>query len=74
MNMFLSEMQEKDVISLVNGQCYGHIVDAQVDNKGQIISFIAVDKNIFRKIKNTEITFTYSNINKIGKDVILIDV
>lgn len=74
MNIFLSELQEKDVISIKDGQCYGHIVDVQINDAGSIISFVAENRNIFKKLKNNEITFSYKDIEKIGKDVILINV
>ncbi len=75
MNVFLSEMQEKEVISIVTGLNYGHIVDVQLDKEGNIISFIAENKKIFRKtFEKDEIKFKFSEIEKIGKDVILVRV
>lgn len=75
MNIFLSEMQDKQIISIATGLNYGKIVDVQIDNNGSIISFIAENHKIFKKsFKNEEITFKYSDIEKIGKDVILVKV
>ena len=75
MNVFLSEMQEKEIISIVTGLNYGHIVDVQLDHEGNIISFIAENKKIFRKsFEKDEIRFKFSEIEKIGKDVILVRV
>lgn len=74
-NMFLSELQEKEVISIETGLNYGHIVDAEIDSSGKIISFIVENKKFFRKpLTNNEINFTYDDIEKIGKDVILVKV
>ncbi len=74
-NIFLSDLQEKDIISIETGLNYGHIVDAKLSNDGKIISFVAESKKIFRKpLINNEITFTYDDIVKVGKDVILVKV
>ncbi|MBQ6841039.1 MAG: YlmC/YmxH family sporulation protein [Bacilli bacterium] len=75
MNVFLSEMQEKEIISIATGLNYGHIVDVQLDSQGNIVSFIAENKKIFRKsLDKDEIRFKFSEIEKIGKDVILVRV
>lgn len=74
MNIFLSELQEKNVISIVNGLNYGHIVDVEIDSNGNITNFIVENRKIFNTFKKTEINFKYSDIEKIGKDVILIRV
>ena len=75
MNVFLSEMQEKEIISIVTGLNYGHIIDVELDSAGNIISFIAQNKKIFKKnFEKDEIRFKYSEIEKIGKDVILVRV
>jgi YlmC/YmxH family sporulation protein len=74
MNIFLSELQEKNVISIVNGLNYGHIVDIEIDSNGNITNFIVENRKIFNTFKKTEINFKYSDIEKIGKDVILIRV
>ena len=74
-SMFLSEMQEKEVISIETGLNYGHIVDCEINSDGKIISFTCESKKIFRKpLTNNEVIFTYSYIVKIGKDVILVKV
>ncbi len=75
MNIFLSEMQEKQIISMVTGMSYGKIIDVEIDNNGSIISFVAENPKFFKRtFKNEEITFKYTDIEKIGKDVILVKV
>lgn len=75
MNIFLSEMQQKQIISIVTGMSYGQIVDVEIDSNGSIISFVAENRKLFKKtFKNEEITFKYTDIEKIGKDVILVKV
>ena len=74
-SMFLSEMQEKEIISIETGLNYGHIVDCEINEEGKIISFVAENRKIFKKpLSNNEVTFTYLDIVKVGKDVILVNV
>ena len=71
--MYLSELQNKDIISVNTGVNLGRIVDAEVDSSGKVISLVAENKKLFRKVlKNSEFTFTFSDITKIGTDCILV--
>ena len=75
MNMYLSELQDKDIISIKTGLNYGHVIDIEINSNGEIISFIVENRKLFqRSFKKEEITFKYSDIEKIGKDVILVRV
>ncbi len=72
--MYLSELQNKDIISVNTGINLGRIVDAKVDEAGKVINLVAENKKLFRKVlKNTEISFTFSDITKIGTDCILVN-
>lgn len=72
--MYLSELQNKDIISVKTGANMGRIVDVEVNSEGKIISFIAEERKIFRKVlKNSEISFSFGDITKIGADVILVN-
>ena len=72
--MYLSELQNKDIISVNTGVNLGRIVDAKVDNAGNILNLVAENKKLFRKVlKNSEIIFTFSDITKIGADCILVN-
>lgn len=72
--MYLSELQNKDIISINTGVNLGRIVDVEVNSEGRIVSFIAEDKKFFRKvIKNTEFNFNFNDIKKIGADCILVN-
>lgn len=74
-NIYLSEMQSKDVISIDTGESLGRIVDVLVSEDGTIINFIAESKKIFKRpLKDSTFTFSYENIERIGKDVILVRV
>ena len=75
MNMYLSELQDKDIISMKTGLNYGHVIDIEIGDNGQIISFVVENRKLFqRNYKKEEVTFKYSDIEKIGKDVILVRV
>ena len=72
--MYLSELQNKDSISVNTGVNLGRIVDAEVNSEGRVISLVAENKKLFRKmLKNTEFSFTFSDITKIGSDCILVN-
>lgn len=72
--MYLSELQNKDIISVNTGVNLGRIVDAEVNSEGRVISLVAENKKLFIKmLKNTEFSFTFSDITKIGSDCILVN-
>ena len=71
--MYLSELQNKDIISVNTGANLGRIVDAEVNSEGKVISLVAENKKIFRKmLKNSEFSFSFADITKIGADCILV--
>ena len=75
MNIFLSELQEKEIISIATGLNYGRVIDVEIDKDGNIISFLAEDKKVFKRgLSKESISFKFSDIEKIGKDVILVNV
>ena len=47
--MYLSELQNKDIISVKTGINLGRIIDAEVDMNGHIINIVAENKKIFRR-------------------------
>lgn len=74
-NMYISEMQNKEIISMVSGQSFGHIVDVEISSEGNIVSFVAESKKLLRKpFHGGEINFSFQDIEKVGKDVILVRV
>ena len=73
--MDLSDIQAKEIVSIVDGRKLGRVVDVHIDIKqGQIHYFIAEEKHFFKRIfgRETETKFTFDNIEKIGEDVILV--
>jgi len=73
--MRLSDLQTKMVVNTNNGKHLGVIVDAEINEQGQINYFSVMTKHFFRIfVKNSEeYSVTVSQIVKIGEDVILVD-
>lgn len=71
--LYISELQSKAVISIESGINYGHIVDVEIKPDGTVVGFICQSRNILKKnFKNGEVSFKFGDIEKIGKDVILV--
>ena len=72
--MKMSELQDKDVINTKDGKNVGRIIDLIVTEEGQINYIIVEPKQLFRfNVYNKETSFTFKQIVKIGKDVILVE-
>lgn len=73
--MRLSDLQAKIIINVNNGKQLGNLVDAEINNDGNIIYFVVMSRKFFRRFLNREgeITVTFKQIVKIGEDVILVD-
>lgn len=75
--MKLSELSKKDIINLKDGKRIGKIVDVEFDiNNGYMIKFIIESTNVIKSIfsNSEELTIKFSQIKKLGEDVILIDI
>ncbi len=74
--MRLSDLQIKDVISTINGRKVGRIIDAEIDNEGQIKYLIVEPKKMMKNLFSggKESTIFFNQIVKIGEDVILVNV
>lgn len=71
--MFLSDMQQKDIVDLETGDNLGKLTDVEIDLDGKIKSFTAEPKRFFKRLfKSQESIINYENIVKIGSDVILV--
>ena len=70
--MRLSELQLKEVINVVDGKRIGMIIDVMVDDKGYIKTIVLEDRH-GRKFSREETTINWSQIVKIGDDIILAD-
>lgn len=74
--MYLSELQTKDIVSVLDGRRLGRIIDAEINEEGRIISLIIeAKKGIKNFISNSNDTkIKYEDISKIGADVILVNI
>jgi len=70
--MRLSELQQKEIINISNGKRIGIIVDVIVDTNGNIQKLVLEEKR-GRKFSKEEYEILWSQIVKIGDDIILID-
>lgn len=74
--MYLSDLQTKDIISTKDGRRIGRIVDAEITTTGEILYLIIEEKKNLRRLmsSSTDSKVSFTNITKIGEDVILVDV
>ncbi|MDD3821666.1 MAG: YlmC/YmxH family sporulation protein [Bacilli bacterium] len=72
--MRLSDLQHKDIISMYDGKKIGNIIDININEHGHIIGIIVEPNKKFFRILSTreEAEIKWSDIAKIGEDVILI--
>ena len=70
--MRLSELQQKEIVNVVNGKRVGMIIDVIVNEKGNISNLVLEDKR-GRKFSREEYNVSWSQIVKIGDDIILVD-
>ena len=68
--MRLSELQTKEIINMSTGKRLGLIIDVIVDNNGLIKSLILEEKKK-KKFSREEYELDWSQISKIGDDIIL---
>ncbi|MBR3198964.1 MAG: YlmC/YmxH family sporulation protein [Bacilli bacterium] len=71
--MLLSDLQTKDIVNLVDGKKIGIIVDAEIDRSGKLTNFV-VQKRKFLFFSGGRNLIGWKYIDKIGKDVILVNV
>lgn len=75
--MKLSELQKKDIINIKNGKKIGKIIDVEFDvDSGYMIHFVIERTHIMRNIfsQTEDICIKFTQIKKMGEDVILIDI
>ena len=71
--MRLSDLQTKNVVNLKDGKNIGNIIDANINENGNIESlFLEVGKTFFSFNRDNDIEIKWQDINKIGEDVILV--
>ena len=75
--MKLSELQRKDIVNIKDGKKVGKIIDVEFDPRsGYMIRLVIEKYHFIRNIfNNTEdLTINFTQIKKMGEDVILIDI
>lgn len=71
--MRLSDLQTKNVVNLRDGKNIGNIIDANINEKGNIESLVLeVGKTFFSFNRDNDVEIKWQDINKIGEDVILV--
>jgi len=73
--MRLSDLQSKDIVSVRDGKRLGRIIDVEIDESGNILYLIIEQRKAIRSFVGGSIdaTIKFSQIQKIGEDVILVD-
>ena len=76
--MMLSELGEKEIINLNNGERLGIIADADiiVDEKtGKVITLLVPEKKLQFKLfgENENIEIPWHTIRKIGNDMVIVE-
>ena len=72
--MYLADLQSKDVVSITDGRNLGRIVDMEITTDGRVVNIVVERKSVFKKFfsSSSQLNLTFSDIEKIGDDVILI--
>ena len=74
--MRLSELQNKNIVSISDGRNIGSIIDVKINEvTGEILSLIVEANKTFFTFSNKEMDteIKWENITKIGEDVILVN-
>lgn len=73
--MNLSDLQNKDIVNIIDGKKIGNIIDARFNIGSGVIEKLIIEptKSLF-SLKNSELEINFSEIKKIGEDVILIEI
>ena len=73
--MRLSDLQSKDIVALEDGKKIGNIIDVAIDDKGNMVALIVQKSKFLNNIFSTqgEIEIKWSQVKKIGEDVILVN-
>jgi YlmC/YmxH family sporulation protein len=65
--MYLSDLQNKDIISTKDGRKLGSIIDVEINEQGNIVNLIIEEKKSFKRIiSSSDIKISFKDIAKIG--------
>lgn len=71
--MNLSDLQAKKIISILSGRNLGNIIDVRIKQDGTVdYLIIEQNRNVFSLNKDNTSKVLWSEISKIGEDVILV--
>ncbi len=70
--MRLSELQQKEIVNIKDGKRVGVIIDVIVGDDGSIKNLVLEEKR-GRRFTKEEYSVLWSQIVKIGDDIILVD-
>ena len=70
--MRLSELQQKEIVNIKDGKRVGVIIDVIVGDDGSIKNLVLEEKR-GRRFTREEYSVLWSQIVKIGDDIILVD-
>lgn len=74
-SMRVSDLQIKDVVSLIDGRKLGRIVDIDLKEDGNVNYFVIEPKRFFHFFGSSgEVNVAMNQIKKIGEDVILVEI
>ena len=73
--MKISELQRKDIVNVNDGKVIGRIIDAIINEEdGSFEGFVIEKSKYIRSLFSTEgDTIKFSQIKKLGSDVILVE-
>ncbi|MDD3392835.1 MAG: YlmC/YmxH family sporulation protein [Bacilli bacterium] len=74
--MRLSDLQNKDVVNINDGKKIGNIIDINIEADGKMNSLVVEKGKFFISMftNSSEIEIKWSQIEKIGEDVILVNI
>lgn len=74
--MRLSDLQHKDVINVIDGSKIGNIIDIKIDSNGNMEGLVVEKSKFLVSMFSTknEIEVKWGQIEKIGEDVILVNI
>ena len=72
--MRLSDLQNKDIVNIIDGRKIGNIIDININLEGKMDALIVEKSKFLVSMFSTkdEIEVKWSQIEKIGEDVILV--
>ena len=72
--MRLSDLQSKDIVDINTGIKIGKIIDALVENDGNLKCLLVLKNKFINFFNTNEVEISWNQIEKIGNDVILVKI